>query len=241
MKLFLDTAKIEEIREAVSWGVISGVTTNPSLMKLAGTIDLKKVSIEICELVQGPVSAEVVSVDTEGMLREASDIVTWHEHIVIKIPTTENGLKAINQIRHWWVDIDGNLHTGPDDDPFTSDKQLAWNAHVNATLVFSAAQGLLAALAGASYVSPFVGRLDDGGLDGMEIVSELVNIFDNYAIGTEVIAASLRHPQHVIQAALERADIATLPFSVLKKMISHPYTEVGLKRFLDDWSQAGGK
>jgi len=237
MQLFLDTAKIEEIREAVSWGVIHGVTTNPSLMQRAGTGDLKKVTVEICELVQGPVSAEVVSMDAEGMLREAREIAIWHEHIVIKIPATAEGLKAMKTMRYWWVDTEGVLHTDPDDDALTSDKRIAWPVRVNATLVFSAAQGLLAALAGASYVSPFVGRLDDGGLDGMEVVSELVEIFDNYGMGTDVLAASLRHPQHVIQAALAGADIATLPFAVLQKMIKHPYTEVGLRAFLDDWAQ----
>ncbi len=237
MRLFLDTAKIEEIRQAVSWGVIHGVTTNPSLMQRAGTSNLKQVSIEICELVQGPVSAEVVSTDAEGMLREAREIATWHEHIVIKIPVTAEGLKAINPMRHWWVDSSGLLHTDPDDDPLDSENQFAWPVRVNATLVFSAAQGLLAALAGAAFVSPFVGRLDDGGLDGMEVVSELVDIFDTYGIGTDVLAASLRHPQHVIQAALAGADIATMPFSVLQKMVQHPYTEVGLRAFLDDWAK----
>ncbi|MCK4832278.1 MAG: fructose-6-phosphate aldolase [Anaerolineales bacterium] len=237
MRLFLDTAKIEEIRQAVSWGVIHGVTTNPSLMQRAGTSNLKQVSVEICELVQGPVSAEVVSTDAEGMLREAREIATWHEHIVIKIPVTAEGLKAINPMRHWWVDSSGLLHTDPDDDPLDSENQFAWPVRVNATLVFSAAQGLLAALAGAAFVSPFVGRLDDGGLDGMEVVSELVEIFDTYGIGTDVLAASLRHPQHVIQAALAGADIATMPFSVLQKMIQHPYTEVGLRAFLDDWAK----
>ncbi len=237
MRLFLDTAKIEEIRQAVSWGVIHGVTTNPSLMQRAGTSNLKQVSIEICELVQGPVSAEVVSTDAEGMLREAREIATWHEHILIKIPVTAEGLKAINPMRHWWVDSSGLLHTDPDDDPLDSENQFAWPVRVNATLVFSAAQGLLAALAGAAFVSPFVGRLDDGGLDGMEVVSELVEIFDTYGIGTDVLAASLRHPQHVIQAALAGADIATMPFSVLQKMVQHPYTEVGLRAFLDDWAK----
>jgi transaldolase len=237
MRLFLDTAKIEEIRQAVSWGVIHGVTTNPSLMQSAGTSNLKQVSMGICELVQGPVSAEVVSTDAEGMLREAREIATWHEHIVIKIPVTAEGLKAINPMRHWWVDSSGLLHTDPGDDPPDSECQFAWPVRVNATLVFSAAQGLLAALAGAAFVSPFVGRLDDGGLDGMEVVSELVQIFDSYGIGTDVLAASLRHPQHVIQAALAGADIATMPFSVLQKMVQHPYTEVGLRAFLDDWAK----
>jgi transaldolase len=237
MRLFLDTAKIEEIRQALAWGVIHGVTTNPSLMQRAGTSNLKQVSIEICELVQGPVSAEVVSTDAEGMLREAREIATWHEHIVIKIPVTAEGLEAINPMRHWWVDSSGLLHTDPGDDPSDSENQFAWPVRVNATLVFSAAQGLLAALAGAAFVSPFVGRLDDGGLDGMEVVSELVEIFDSYGIATDVLAASLRHPQHVIQAALAGADVATMPFSVLQKMVQHPYTEVGLRAFLDDWAK----
>jgi len=239
MQLFLDTAKIEEIREAVSWGVIHGVTTNPSLMNKAGTSDLKRVSIEICDLVQGPVSAEVVSLDAEGMLREAAEIATWHEHIVIKIPVTTEGLKAMKAMRSWWVDTGGALHTEQDLVAVQSG-QFAWPVRVNATLVFSAAQGLLAALAGASFVSPFVGRLDDGGLDGMEIVSALVQIFDNYGIGADVIAASLRHPQHVIQAALSGSDIATLPFAVLQKMIKHPYTDAGLRAFLDDWAKVSG-
>jgi transaldolase len=237
MKLFLDTAKIEEIREAVSWGVIHGVTTNPSLMQQAGTADLKQVTVEICNLVQGPVSAEVVSTDATGMLREAANIATWHQHIVIKIPSTVQGLKAMKQIRSWWVDADGTLHTDPADDPDHAECECAWRARVNATLVFSAAQGLLASLAGASYVSPFVGRLDDGGLDGMEIVAQLATIFGNYGMATKVLAASLRHPQHVIQAALAGADVATLPFGVLKKMISHPFTDAGLKAFLDDWAK----
>lgn len=241
MHLFLDTAKIEEIRQGVEWGVIQGVTTNPSLMMKAGTSDLKQVSIEICELVQGPVSAEVISTDAAGMLQEAREIATWHEHIVIKIPTVAEGLKAMKEIRHWWVDTEGNLHTDPSDDPPSSGKQFAWAVRVNATLVFSAAQGLLAALAGASYVSPFVGRLDDGGLDGMEVVRELVEIFDNYGIGTEVIAASIRHPQHVIDAALAGAEIATVPYSVLLKMLKHPYTEAGLKAFLNDWAAVTGE
>lgn len=237
MRLFLDTAKIEEIREAVAWGVIHGVTTNPSLMLRAGSSDLKGVTIEICELVQGPVSAEVLSTDAEGMLREAREIAAWHEHIVIKIPITAEGLKAMKAMRHWWVDTDGVVHVDPDDSPRESVQDLAWPVRVNATLVFSAGQGLLAALAGATFVSPFVGRLDDGGLDGMEVVSQLVQIFDNYGIGTEVLAASLRHPQHVIQAALAGADIATMPFVVLQKMVKHPFTQVGLRAFLDDWAK----
>lgn len=213
MQFFLDTANIDEIREVVSWGILDGVTTNPSLMMKQGTSDLKAVTIEICELVQGPVSAEVVSTEAEGMLREAEEIAGWHEHVVVKIPTTIEGLKALSEIRNW----DG--------------------VKTNATLVFSAAQGLLAAKAGATYVSPFVGRLDDGGLDGMEVVSQLVDIFDTYDIPTKVLAASLRHPMHIVEAALAGADVATMPFSVLKKAIEHPYTEKGLKAFLDDWAK----
>ncbi|MEN8098557.1 MAG: transaldolase family protein, partial [Chloroflexota bacterium] len=166
----------------------------------------------------------------------AQEIATWHKHIVIKIPVTEAGLQAMNQIRYWWVDASGTLHTDKNDVPSDA-TELAWKARVNATLVFSAAQGLLAALAGAAYVSPFVGRLDDGGLGGMDIVQELVEIFDNYGIGCEIIAASLRHPTHVIEAALAGADIATIPFGVLKKMVAHPYTQVGLEAFTADWAQ----
>jgi transaldolase len=213
MHIYLDTADIEEIREAVSWGVLDGVTTNPSLMMKQGTSDLKAVTVEICELVQGPVSAEVVSTDAEGMLREAEEIATWHEHIVVKIPTIREGLKALREIQTWE------------------------GVKTNATLVFSATQALLAAKAGATYVSPFVGRLDDGGLNGMEIVEQIVEIFDIYDMSTKVIAASLRHPMHVLEAALAGAHIATMPFAVLKKSTEHPYTEKGLQAFLDDWAK----
>jgi transaldolase len=217
MQIFLDTANIEEIREAVSWGVVDGVTTNPSLMMKQGTSDLKAVTVEICELVQGPVSAEVVSTDADGMVREAEEIAGWHEHIVIKIPTTREGLKALREISSWG------------------------NAKTNATLIFSANQGLLAAKAGATYVSPFVGRLDDGGLDGMAMVRQLVQIFDRYDIPTKVLAASLRHPMHIIEAALAGAHVSTMPFGVLKKATEHPYTEKGLKAFLDDWAKVAAE
>lgn len=213
MQIFLDTAKIEEIREAHSWGILDGVTTNPSLMMQAGTSDLKAVTIDICELVQGPVSAEVIATDAEGMIREAERILGWHRHIVAKIPTTLEGLKATKVISQWS------------------------NGRVNATLVFSAAQGLMMAKAGATYVSPFVGRLDDGGLDGMGLVRELVQIFREYQIPTRVLAASLRHPTHLIQAALAGAHVATVPFRVLGQAMAHPYTELGLQRFLEDWAK----
>lgn len=216
MQIFLDTAKIEEIREAHSWGILDGVTTNPSLMMQASTSDLKAVTIEICELVQGPVSAEVTSTNSEGMIREAEDILSWHEHIVVKIPATIEGLKATKVISGWS------------------------NGKVNATLIFSAAQGLMMANAGATYVSPFVGRLDDGGIDGMALVHQLVQVFTAYAIPTKVLAASLRHPSHLIQAAMAGSHVATVPFEVLRKAMGHPYTDIGIQRFLDDWAKVSG-
>jgi len=214
VEFFLDTAKVEEIREAVGWGIIRGVTTNPTLMMQAGTSDLKTVTQEICELVQGPVSAEVISTDAAGMVREAREIATWSPHVVIKIPTTVEGLKALHALR-----------------------ASAPEVRTNATLIFSANQGLMMAQAGATFVSPFVGRIDDAGLDGMEVVRQLVEIFDFYGLESKILAASLRHPRHVLEAALAGADCATMPFSVLKKAIQSPFTDVGLERFLSDWGQ----
>ncbi len=213
MEIWLDTAKIEEIQEAISWGVITGVTTNPSLMMRAGTTDLKTNTRRIAELVGGPVSAEVISDDAQGMIAEAKDIVTWSSHVVIKIPITVEGLKAIKVVSEW-------------------------PARVNATLVFSANQALLAAHAGATYVSPFVGRLDDAGHDGMEVVREIAAIFEMHDITTKIIAASMRHPRHVIEAALAGAHVATVPYKVLQSMIYHPLTDVGIQRFKADWEQA---
>ncbi len=214
MKIWLDTAVIEEIRELVSWGVVDGVTTNPTLMYRAGARDFKKHIIEICEIVApGPVSAEVISTDAEGMIREAEEILSWAPNVVVKIPTIEEGLKAMKVISSW---------------P---------NGRINATLIFSANQALLAAKAGATYVSPFIGRLDDAGLVGMEVIRETMTVFRNYDIRAEIVTSSVRHPRHVTEAAKIGAHIVTMPPKVLRTMIKHPFTDVGLKRFLDDWAK----
>ncbi len=212
-QIFLDTAKLNEIREATSWGVLDGVTTNPTLMMRAGTADLKANTLEIVEMVQGPVSAEVVSTDAEGMIEEARDILAWSDHVFVKIPTTAEGLKAMREISAW---------------P---------NGRVNATLIFSPNQAFLVAKAGASYASIFVGRIDDAGLDGMQVVRETREIFDTYGFDCQVLAASIRHPRHVRKALLAGADIITMPFGALQKMIQSPFTDVGLARFLEDWKQ----
>ncbi len=213
MKIWLDTAIIDEIREAVSWGVVDGVTTNPTLMYRAGVRDFKQHVIEICNIVPGPVSAEVISTDAEGMIREAEEILSWAPNVVIKIPTTVEGLKAMKVISSW---------------P---------NGRINATLIFSANQALLAAKAGATYVSPFIGRLDDAGLEGMDVIRETMTIFRNYDIRAEIVTSSVRHPRHVTEAAKIGAHIVTMPFKVLATMIKHPFTDVGLKRFLEDWAK----
>jgi len=243
MQIFLDTAKIEEIREAVELGVISGVTTNPSLMMRAGRGDYKAVAQEICYLVQGPVSAEVTSTEAEEMVEQAKAIAQWSPHVVVKIPVTAEGLRAIHALSKLTPDPDnicqgcpwrGKCQTDPD---VAHDLALTWGIRTNATLVFSANQALLAALAGASYVSPFVGRLDDAGNDGMQVVADIVDIFAAYGFETQVIAASIRHPMHIVQAALLGADIATVPYAVLMKAIKHPLTDVGIERFLADWAK----
>jgi len=243
MQIFLDTAKIEEIREAVELGVISGVTTNPSLMMRAGRGDYKAVAQEICYLVQGPVSAEVTSTEAEEMVEQAKAIAQWSPHVVVKIPVTAEGLRAIHALSELTPDPDnicrgcpwrGKCQTDPD---VAHDLALTWGIRTNATLVFSANQALLAALAGASYVSPFVGRLDDAGNDGMQVVADIVEIFAAYGFETQVIAASIRHPMHIVQAALLGADIATVPYAVLMKAIKHPLTDVGIERFLADWAK----
>ena len=243
MQIFLDTAKIEEIREAVELGVISGVTTNPSLMMRAGRGDYKAVAQEICYLVQGPVSAEVTSTEAEEMVEQAKAIAQWSPHVVVKIPVTAEGLRAIHTLSKLTPDPDnicqgcpwrGKCQTDPD---VAHDLALTWGIRTNATLVFSANQALLAALAGASYVSPFVGRLDDAGNDGMQVVADIVDIFATYGFETQIIAASIRHPMHIVQAALLGADIATVPYAVLMKAIKHPLTDVGIERFLADWAK----
>ncbi|MEE9615703.1 MAG: transaldolase family protein [Anaerolineae bacterium] len=212
-QLFLDTASLDDIREAASWGVLDGVTTNPTLMQRAGTADLKANTLKIVEIVQGPTSAEVLSTDAAGMIEEAREILAWSEHVFVKIPTTVEGLKAMREISSW---------------P---------NGRINATLIFSPAQAYLVARAGASFASIFVGRMDDAGLDGMEVVRQTREIFDNYGFDCQLLAASIRHTAHVVDALLAGADIITLPFGVLQKMIRSPFTDVGLERFLADWAK----
>jgi transaldolase len=243
MEIFLDTADIEEIRKAVKMGVVSGVTTNPSLMMRAGRGDYRQVTQEICYLVQGPVSAEVVGTDTEQMLAEAMEIAQWSPYVVIKIPVTPSGLEAMSILAGTEAD-EGNICQDctwekdcPLDRETASDLAVTFGIRTNATLVFSANQALLAALAGASYASVFVGRLDDAGHEGMAVVAEAAEILATYGLETELIAASIRHPLHVTQAALAGADVATVPYAILQKMVRHPLTDVGIDRFLEDWKK----
>jgi len=211
MKFFLDTANLEQIKEAISWGVIDGVTTNPTLVSKEN-MEFEDLIKKICEIVPGPVSVEVVSQKWEGMVEEAKNFAKLAENVVIKIPMTVEGLKATKQLS----------------------KE---NIKVNMTLVFSPSQALLAAKAGASYVSPFIGRLDDISTPGMNLVEDIVTIFNNYMFDTEIIVASIRHPLHVVEAALLGAHIATMPFPVLEKLVNHPLTKIGLERFLKDWEK----
>ena len=213
MKFFIDTANIEEIKEAHAMGMADGVTTNPSLIAKEGR-EFKQIITEICEIVDGPISAEVISLETEGMVNEARDLAKIHPNIVIKIPMTVDGLKAVRLLK-------------------------AEGIKTNVTLVFSPLQALMAAKAGAAYVSPFVGRLDDLSHEGMLLVEQIVDIYSNYAFDTEVIVASVRNPLHVLDAALIGADIATIPFGVLKKLAGHALTDKGIKAFLDDWKKSG--
>ncbi len=212
MKFFIDTANIEEIKEANAMGMVDGVTTNPSLIAKEGR-DFKEIITEICSIVDGPISAEVISLETSGMVAEAKDLAKIHDNIVIKIPMTIDGLKAVRQLT-------------------------AEGIKTNVTLLFSPLQGLMAAKAGASYVSPFVGRLDDLSQEGMLLVEQLVEMYGNYAYDTEIIVASVRNPLHVLESALMGADIATIPFSVLSKLAAHPMTDKGIKAFMDDWNKA---
>jgi len=215
MKLFIDTANIAEIKEAQSWGILDGVTTNPSLIAKEGQgRGFQQILKEICSIVKGPVSAEVLSMEAEGMVEEARGLAAIAENIVVKIPMTPEGLKAVQILK----------------------KE---NIATNVTLVFSPSQALLAAKAQATYVSPFVGRLDDRSEDGMELVAQILNIYRNYGFPTQVIVASVRHPLHVVQAALLGADVATVPFAILKKLFEHPLTDLGLKQFLADWEKLG--
>ncbi len=211
MKFFLDTANVREIQQASEMGVLDGVTTNPTLLAKEGR-DPVQVIQEICAIVDGPVNAEVISADCEGMIKEARHWAELDEKIVVKIPMTREGMKAVRRL---------------------SDEGIP----TNVTLVFSPSQALIAAKAGADYVSPFVGRLDDRSEDGMELVSKIIQIFDNYGFETEVIVASVRHPMHVVEAALAGADIATMPYAVFEKLFEHPLTDLGLQQFLADWGK----
>ena len=212
MKFFIDTANVKEIKEADSMGMVDGVTTNPSLVAKEGR-EFEGLIKEICEIVEGPVNAEVISTEVKGMLTEGRKLVKIHKNIVVKIPMTIDGLKAVRQLTEEGI-------------------------QTNVTLVFSPIQALMAAKAGAAYVSPFVGRLDDVAHDGMLLVEQIAEIYNNYAIETEIIVASVRHPIHVLESALIGADIATIPFNVLSKLAAHPLTDKGLKAFLDDWKKA---
>ena len=212
MQIFLDTANMEHIRHAAKLGIISGVTTNPSLVAKEGTTDLKAAVLEICSIVPGSVSAEVLSPEPGAMIEEAREVASWAPNIAVKIPVSEAGLEAISILS-------------------------SENIKTNFTLCFSANQALLGALAGATYVSPFVGRLDDIGHRGMEVVEDAVEIFSKHDLPTRVIAASLRHPLHVIAAAKAGAHVATVPYNVLMQMIHHPLTDIGISRFAEDWKK----
>jgi transaldolase len=211
VKFFLDTANVDKIKEFNDLGMVDGVTTNPTLIAKEGK-DFHEVIKEICSIVDGPVSAEVIALDAEGMVEEARELVKLANNVVVKIPMTKEGLKAVNVLSKEGI-------------------------QTNVTLIFSANQALMAAKAGATYVSPFVGRLDDNGQNGMDLIAEIVQIFTNYGITTEVIVASVRHPIHVIQSAEMGADVATIPFAVLDKMFNHPLTDKGIESFMKDWEE----
>lgn len=216
MKFFLDTANLNEIRDAATFGIADGVTTNPSLIAKEGGVDFKEHIAAICEIVAGPVSAEVTSQDTEGMLREGREYARIAGNVVVKCPLTREGLKATRAL---------------------SDDGIK----VNVTLCFSAAQAIMAAKAGASFISPFIGRLDDVGEDGLVLLQSIIDIYRNYEWKTEVLAASIRHPIHVIEAARMGADIATMPFKVIDQLFNHPLTDKGQAQFLADWHKSGRK
>ncbi len=215
MKLYLDTANVKEIQEGVNLGLVDGVTTNPSLVVKEGR-NFKEVLLEICNLVDGPISAEVVSLEAEAMVREGRDLAKVHKNVVVKVPLIPEGLKATKKLA-------------------------AEGIRVNVTLCFSPTQALLAAKAGAWCVSPFIGRLDDVSSDGMELIRQIVTIYTNYDFKTQVLVASVRHPQHVVEAALAGGHICTMPYSVFQQLIKHPLTDIGLKKFLADWEAAGKK
>ncbi|RLT24754.1 MAG: fructose-6-phosphate aldolase [Chloroflexi bacterium] len=210
MQIYLDTANLREIRDAASWGILNGVTTNPSLVAKEQGIDHKTLITEITKLVDGPISAEAISLDAEGMIREGREFATWHPNVIVKVPITTEGLKAVSTLAK-----DG--------------------IRTNVTLCFNATQALFAARAGAFIISPFIGRIDDMGMDGMQLIREISAIYRQHGITTKILAASIRHPRHIIDAALAGADIATCPFKVLEQSMKHPLTDSGIEKFLADW------
>jgi transaldolase len=211
MQIFLDTANIGEIREAASWGILSGVTTNPSLIAKEKGADFKATITEIATLVEGPISAETTSLDAEGMVREGIEFAQWHPSVIVKVPSTTEGLKAVYRLAKERI-------------------------RCNVTLCFNANQALFAARAGAFIISPFVGRVDDTGVEGMGLIREIVQIYRQHSIATKVLSASIRHPRHIIESALAGADIATCPFKVLEQSMKHPLTDRGIEQFLKDWN-----
>ncbi|MEP7150190.1 MAG: fructose-6-phosphate aldolase [Nitrospira sp.] len=215
MKLYLDTANVKEIQEGASLGLIDGVTTNPSLVAREGG-SFKEMLLEICKMVDGPISAEVVGIESEGMIKEGRELAKIHKNIVVKVPLIPEGLRATKKLS-------------------------AEGIRVNVTLCFSPSQALLAAKAGAWCVSPFIGRLDDISSDGMELIRQILTIYDNYDYKTQVLVASVRHPQHVVEAALAGGHICTMPYSVFQQLVKHPLTDIGLKKFLADWDAMGKK
>jgi len=214
MKFFIDTANLDEIKEANELGMIDGVTTNPSLIAKEGDIDFKKHIAKICKIVKGDVSAEVTALDTAGMVKEGREYAKIAKNVVVKCPLTLDGIKATRKL---------------------TDEGIG----VNVTLCFSASQALLAAKAGAKYISPFIGRLDDISENGMQLIRDILQIYDNYGFVTEVLAASIRHPMHIVECALAGADIATIPFKVINQLVKHPLTDQGLENFLADWKKSG--
>jgi len=211
MKIFIDTANLDEIREANSWGIIDGVTTNPSLVAKEGK-NFRKLIEKICNIVNGPISAEVISLEADSIVSEAVKLSKIHKNIVIKIPLIIEGLKAVKRLKKEGI-------------------------KTNVTLCFSASQALLAAKAGGTYISPFIGRIDDISYNGMELIKQIKTIYDNYGYATQIIAASIRHPLHVVDAALAGADIVTVPFKVIQQLIKHPLTDSGVEKFLSDWKK----
>ncbi len=210
MQLYLDTANLNEIREAASWGVLSGVTTNPTLMAKERGADFQSTIQEIATLVDGPISAETISLDAEGMIREGLEYAQWHPNVIIKVPSTPEGLKAVYALARQ-------------------------NIRTNVTLCFNPVQALMAARAGAFIISPFVGRVDDTGVDGMQLIREISAIYRQGNLKTMILSASIRHPRHIVESAIAGADIATCPFKVLQQSMKHPLTDIGIERFLADW------